>query len=114
MYLRPILTNVGMQCECVNLFNDNQGALKLAESRNYRSRSKHIDVWHHFVRDMCEQGVIDLKYLCTDNMPADVLTKGVNRTKHYECMCNLGIMKICKGLPVMPTTSRGVRNGEVA
>lgn len=96
MYLRDVLGNVGMECECVTLFNDNQGAIKLAESRNYRSRTKHIDVRHHFVRDMCEQGVIDLKYLPTDKMPADVLTKGLNGTKHQECMRNLGMMNVRK------------------
>lgn len=97
MYLRDVLGNVGMECNSVTLFNDNQGAIKLAGSRNYHSRTKHIDVRHHFVRDMCEQGVIDLKYLCTERMPADVLTKGLSGKKHQECMLNLGMTDVCKG-----------------
>lgn len=97
MYMRDVLTNVGVECECVTLFNDNQGALKLAQTRNYHSRTKHIDVRHHFIRDMCEQGVISLKYLRTDRMPADVLTKGLTGSKHQECMDNLGMIDVCKG-----------------
>ena len=62
MYLRDVLSNVGVECECVTLFNDNQGAIKLAQSKNYHPRTKHIDVRHHFIRDMCEQGVVHLKY----------------------------------------------------
>lgn len=91
MFLRDILNNIGIECECVELFNDNQGAIKLTQNRNFHSRTKHIDIRHHFVRDMCEQGVIKLKYLSTDKMPADVLTKGLNGTKHHECLRNLGM-----------------------
>lgn len=93
MYLRNVINNVGVKCGCVTLFNDNQGAMKFAQSRSYHSRTKHIDVRHHFVRDMCEQSVIDLKYLSTDKMPADILTKGLCGMKHYECMNNLGMME---------------------
>lgn len=96
MYLRDMLNSVGMECDCVTLFNDNQGAIKLAQSKSYHSRTKHIDVRHHFIRDMCEQGVVCLKYLSTDKMPADVLTKGLNGTKHHECVCNLGMMDVGK------------------
>lgn len=95
MYLRDVLNSIEVKCECVILFNDNQGAIKLAQSKNYHSRTKHIDVRHHFIRDKCEQGVIDLRYLCTDRMPADVLTKGLSGTKHYECLRNLGMMDEC-------------------
>lgn len=94
MYLRDVLNNVGLECDCVTLFNDNQGAIKLAQSKNYSSRTKHIDIRHHFIRHMCEQSVIYLKYLRTDQMPADVLTKGLNGKKHYECMSNLGMIDV--------------------
>ncbi|CAK1595645.1 unnamed protein product [Parnassius mnemosyne] len=92
LYLSNIFNNIGIECECVTLFNDNQGAIKLIQNRSYRSRTKHIDVRHHFVRDMCEEGLIELRYLCTERMPADVLTKGLSGPKHHECLRNLGMM----------------------
>lgn len=52
MYLRGILDYVGMECERVTLFKDNQGAMKLVPNRGHHSRSKHIDVRHHFIRDV--------------------------------------------------------------
>lgn len=95
MYLRDILNSISVNCECVVLFNDNQSAIKLAQSKNYHSRTKHIDIRHHFIRDKCEEGLIKLKYLCTERMPADVLTKGLSGTRHRECLCNLGMMNEC-------------------
>ena len=74
MYLHDVLTNIGMECECVTLFNDNQGAIKLKESDSFHARTKHIYVRHHFIRDVCNRDIVNLKYLCTEKMPADVLT----------------------------------------
>ena len=91
MYLRDVLTNIGMDCECVTLFNDNQSAIKLTKSDSFHARTKHIDVRHHFIRDVYNRGIVNIKYLCTEKLPADVLTKGLNDTKHRECSCHLGM-----------------------
>ena len=95
LYLRDILNNIGLINECVTLFNDNQGAMKLAQNSNYHSRTKHIDVRHHFIRDVLEKGIVNLKYLCSEKMPADVLTKGLSGPKHRECLCNMGMINVC-------------------
>jgi len=36
---------------------------------------KHIDIWHHFIREKVEHGVIEMKYIPTQRMIAYVLTK---------------------------------------
>ena len=54
----------------------------------YHSRTKHIDIRHHFVRDVFDEGEIDVKYIASENMPADVLTKALNAYKHKMC-CEL-------------------------
>lgn len=94
VYLREILNDVGMSNECVTIFNDNQGAIKLAENNRYHSRTKHIDIRHHFLRSICQQGIIELKYMASEKMPADVLTKGLSGVKHRECLFNLGVVNM--------------------
>lgn len=91
MYLREIFNNAGLGIECVIIFNDNQGAIKFAENSNFHARTKHIDVRHHFIREVRDSGILKLKYLPTDKMPADVLTKSLGGTKHRECLKNLGM-----------------------
>ena len=39
------------------------------------SRTKHIGVHHHFIRDHVAKGDIDLKHVCTDKQLADIFTK---------------------------------------
>ena len=96
LYLRSFLSDLGASSddEQVVLFNDSQSAIKLVENNVYHSRTKHIDVRYHFVRQAWENELIDIQYLSTEKMPADVLTKSLGSTKHYDCLTNLGMMNI--------------------
>lgn len=92
LYLRKLLKEIGIyEANKISIFCDNRGALSLAENSVYHSRSKHIDLRHHFVRDALKENFIELKYLRTEEMPADVLTKGLPREKHFKCMSLLGM-----------------------
>jgi len=54
---------------------DNQGALKLAEIVEDHRRTKHIDVSFRFLRDVVENGSLQLEYVTTEDNVADALTK---------------------------------------
>ena len=66
------------------LLCDNQSAVHLAHSDNYHVRTKHIDIWHHFIRDIIERGEIELLYCPTDDMTADIFTKALTRFKVFK------------------------------
>ena len=75
----------------VIVFSDNQGALKLAENPVFHARTKHIDIRHHFVREAINNGSFQLCYVSTEEMAADVLTKGLPRSKHDKCRSLIGL-----------------------
>ncbi len=60
------------------IFEDNQSAIFMAKNPQYHGRAKHIDIKYHFIRDQIANGVIDLKYCNTDDMVADMFTKGLS------------------------------------
>ena len=59
----------------VMIYEDNQGAIKLAENPIMHKRSKHIDTKYHYVGSEVENKNVKLCYLETNKMVADVLTK---------------------------------------
>lgn len=61
---------------------DNKGAGDLAKNPCHHSRSKHIDVKHHFIRECISNCVIKLNQVPTSSMLADILTKPLHRLKH--------------------------------
>jgi hypothetical protein len=58
---------------------DNQGCIALAKNCTHHSHTKHIDIQHHFIRENLESGEIGLKYCPTQDMVANVLTKGIGK-----------------------------------
>lgn len=95
MYLRVLLSEVTNQDECpVTLYNDSQSAQKLVINHALHRKSKHIDIKYHFLRDAVSNNVINIKYMCTNDMPADVFTKSLSASKHYKCVKALGIIDL--------------------
>ncbi|KAG7312922.1 hypothetical protein JYU34_001322 [Plutella xylostella] len=73
------------------MYCDNQSTIKLSGSDVYHARSKHIDVGYHFIREKVSSRKIEVHYKSTDEMAADVLTKGLHRTKHEFCCKAMGL-----------------------
>lgn len=91
IYLRSLICEITGKLYTVDIFNDNQGALKLSVNSLFHNRTKHIDVRYHFCRDCVKDKIIKLNYLETAKMPADLFTKSLQYVKHYHFLEALGI-----------------------
>jgi len=58
---------------------DSPAAMSLAQNPQVSARNKHIDLKIHHVRDLIKRGVVILNYVMSENQPADLLTKIMNR-----------------------------------
>lgn len=67
--------------EPTKLCCDNQGAIKIARNPRSHGRVKHIDVREHFIRKKIKQEEVQLKYVPSKSMTADMLTKNLGRVK---------------------------------
>lgn len=77
--------------EAMIIYSDNQSSIKLSGCDYYHARTKHIDVRHHFVRDKVLGGAIDVRYIQTDAMVADALTKATSHPKLSFCSTKMGL-----------------------
>ena len=59
------------------LYVDNTGAIFLSVNPVVERRTKHVDVWYHFIREFYESGAVAIYHVETENMLADALTKNV-------------------------------------
>ena len=60
---------------CFPVFENNQGALQLSTNPVSNSNSKHIDVRHHFLRELVHQRDIIVNHVPSEYQHADILTK---------------------------------------
>jgi hypothetical protein len=70
--------------ELTVIFEDNQSAITLAQSQRSVSHTKHVQVKYHFVRDLIQNGTIQLIYRNTKQMTADILTKPLPPSTHAD------------------------------
>jgi hypothetical protein len=95
IWLRRILKNFSCaQKDSRIVFEDNQGCIALAKNPVAHDRTKHIDIRYHFIREMMESGEIDIKYKMSEEMLADLLTKGMSRDRHIKLCQEFNLVKI--------------------
>lgn len=71
---------------------DSQSAICLAKNPTFHARTKHIDVQFQFVRDMVEDGKVNLEKVDTVKNVADALTKLVGNEKFRWCSESMGLL----------------------
>jgi hypothetical protein len=65
----------------ITLYCDNKSAIELVKNATFHSRTKHIAIRYHFIREAHNDGTIVLDHRGTDEMPADIFTKPLDRIK---------------------------------
>lgn len=78
----------------VVLYIDNKSAIDLAKNPVFHSRSKHIDIRYHFIRECVERGEIIVKHVATDEQRADTLTKALPVIKFERMRQLLGVKQL--------------------
>jgi transposase InsO family protein len=73
------------------LYCDNQGAIALAKNPEHHSRTKHIDIQYHFIRERVADRSVMLAFVGTEDMIADVLTKALDLQAHNKALKKLGM-----------------------
>jgi hypothetical protein len=91
LWLRKLLNSLHINLQEVNIYCDNQSAIKLLKNPIFSVRSKHIDVVHHFARERVLRKEVAFHYISTHKMPADVMTKALAQMKHEECCKAMGV-----------------------
>ena len=77
--------------ERILIFEDNQSAIKVSQTPANTKRLKHIDVKYHYIKQLVEEGTIELKHISSKNQIADILTKGVPRHQFEKLRSELGL-----------------------
>lgn len=92
IYLRRFLQEIGLFGNGpVLIYNDNQGSRDLAKNPTFHARTKHIDMRHHFIRNAIKDDLVKTDYVSTEDMVADILTKGLGGPKLRRFRLGLGL-----------------------
>ena len=92
IWLRRMLAELQHQQEGpTEIFCDNKAAIFMTKNPAFHSRTKHIELRHHFIRDLVAKEEIILKYCSTNKQMADILTKALSKEKFCHLRELLGV-----------------------
>lgn len=74
------------------VYCDNQSALALVTTTRFHSRTKHISIRYHFIRQLVAQHKADFTYCPTEKMHADIFTKSLTGPKLAQHLPMLGLL----------------------
>ncbi|GJV40667.1 retrovirus-related pol polyprotein from transposon TNT 1-94 [Tanacetum coccineum] len=91
LWMRSQLTDYGLGFNKIPMFCDNKSAIALCCNNVQHSRSKHIDIRFHFIKEHVENGVIELYFVNTEYQLADIFTKALCRERIEFLINKLGM-----------------------
>ena len=81
IWLKRLCFDIGVDAGKITISCDSQSAICLAKNPTFHATTKHIDVQFHFVRDMVEDGKVNLEKVDTAKNVAEALMKPVGTEK---------------------------------
>ncbi|KAJ9552775.1 hypothetical protein OSB04_016820 [Centaurea solstitialis] len=92
LWLRNQLQDYDIQLSKIPIYCDNTSAIAIANNPVLHSKTKHIEVRYHFIRDHVMNADIELHFVPTEYQLADLFTKPLDVTRFNMLISELGIM----------------------
>ncbi|GJU71903.1 hypothetical protein Tco_1263308 [Tanacetum coccineum] len=94
LWMQSQLTDYGIVFNKIPLYYDNKSAIALCCNNVQHSRSKHIDIRHHFIKEQVENRVVELYFVRTEYQLADIFTKPLARERLEFIIKKLGMQSM--------------------
>jgi hypothetical protein len=90
--MKATLNDFRIKFKNMSLLCDNESAIKMTQNPVQHSRTKHIDISHHFIRDHQLKGEISIESISTEDQLADIFTKPLDKKRFYKLKNELNIL----------------------
>ena len=85
-----MLKNYGVSKEFLTLYYDNLSAINISKNPVQHSRTKHIDIRHHYIRNLVEDKIIDLRHISIEEQLTDIFIKGLDVSRYESLRSSWG------------------------
>ncbi|GKG21515.1 hypothetical protein Tco_0384110, partial [Tanacetum coccineum] len=94
LWMRSQLRDYGFVFNKILMYCDNQSAIALCCNSVQHSRSKHIDIRQHFIKEQVERKVVELYFVVTKYQLANIFTKALPRERFATLLPLLGVKQM--------------------
>jgi len=90
--MKQQLEDFGVSLDHILLKCDNTSAINLTKNPTMHSRTKHIEIRHHFMRDQVSKGDNFIEFIDSKHQIVDIFTKPLARDRFFFIRNELGIL----------------------
>nr|GEY06014.1 hypothetical protein [Tanacetum cinerariifolium] len=94
LWMRSQLKDYGFDFHKIPMYCDNQSAIMLCCNSVQHSRSKHIDIRHHFIKEQVERRVVELYFVEMKYQLSNIFTKALPRERFETLLPLLGVQEM--------------------
>ena len=92
IWMKKVLIDYGISQDTMVLYCDNSSAINISKNSVQHSKTKHIVIMYHFIRDLIERKIMCLEYIPTERQNADIFTKPLDRSKFEALRQVIGVI----------------------
>ena len=94
LWMKKLFLDYGIRQEHLNIYCDNTSAINISKNPVQHSRTKHIEIQHHFILELVEDGTLSLEFIHTDEQKVDLFIKPLDG-KWFEFLHqNIGVISM--------------------
>ena len=91
VWIRNLLSEIGYNLSAIPICGDSQGSIFMSSNPVTESRSKHIDIRYHYIREVIERNLVEVYFIDGSDNPADMFTKNLGHVKFHKFRALLGL-----------------------
>ncbi|XP_062075027.1 secreted RxLR effector protein 161-like [Humulus lupulus] len=91
LWMKQMLRDYGLCLDTLTIYCDNTSAINLSKNPVQNSRTKHIDIRYHFLRELVESKLIVLSHVASESQLADLFTKALSSQTFVHLRKSIGV-----------------------
>ena len=92
--MQKLLLDYGICQKHLTIYCDNTSVINVSKNPIQHSRIKHIEIWHHFIRELVKDGTLIVKFIHIDDQKVDLFTKPLDSKQFEFLRQNIGVISM--------------------
>ena len=92
LWMKKLLSDYGISQDTMVVYCDNSSTINISKNSVQYSKTKHINIRYHFIRDLVERKIVVLEYIPTERQNADIFTKPLDKSKFETLRQVIGVI----------------------
>ena len=90
--MKNLLSDYGISQDTMVVYCDNSSVIDILKNPVQHSKTKHIEIGYHFIRDLVKRKIVALEYIPIEHQNADIFTKPLDRRKFETLHQVIGVI----------------------